>query len=680
MQKLTLKGLKINISTNDGIFGQCLLFQKGLNVIRAENTSGKTTIISSIMYALGVEAVLSAKQGNTVLKSVLKEKIDFENKTYNVLESYVLLEIENEKKEIITIKRQIIGTQNSNLISVYFGSLIANENNQFKKEDFFLNQDGAAQRDKGFHKFLEKFMDIKLPFVPKYNDDKQIPLYIQTLVPLMFIEQVRGWSGIQATIPKIYGIEAVSNLTFEYLLNLDVMQNRLNRKEIKKELDKNKIEWNKISDYMESIAKEHNCYIENFPSITVELKKEDYPSLIFDFESKKVTSYQFLSLLRNKLEKCNLNTTLKIESKELQNKIDLLNKEIIILNGKLRENTIELMNEKNDLKKYEVQISELWKSIKNYKDIRTIVKLGSDEKISFAEHKCPTCKSILEDSLQKENFEPMDLETNIKFLESQVDAIDILIKSSNNRISKLTQLENEIKQIIKEKRDLLSSFTKDANYSSVISEGTIREKINLENEIRKLEYLNEILESSIENLILITSLYKENKEKLEDLPQNDFSDKDIEKINKFGEQFLELLKSYGYSSIAKIYEIQITKNNYQPFLDGFDLTLESSASDNIRIIWAYSVALLYMTHWYKTNHFGFLIFDEPEQQRMKDTSSEQLYKTLSSVKISNMQSIIATSEDEKLLLEKIKGIKCNVLELSNKAIVPKNKWLYNNRE
>lgn len=676
MQKLTLKGLKINISTNDGIFGQCLLFQKGLNVIRAENTSGKTTIISSIIYALGIEAVLSAKQGNTVLKSVLKDKIDFENKTYNVLESYVLLEIENEKKEIITIKRQIIGSQNSNLVSVYFGGLITDENNQFKKEDFFLNQDGAAQRDKGFHRFLEKFMDIKLPFVPKYNDDKQIPLYIQTLIPLMFIEQVRGWSGIQATIPKIYGIEAVSNLTFEYLLNLDVMQNRLNRKEIKKELDKNKIEWNKVSEYMESIAKEHNCYLENFPSITVELKKEDYPNFVFDLESKKISSYQFLSLQREKLEKYNLNTTLKIENKELQNKIDLLNKEIIILNGKLRENTIELMNEKNDLKKYEVQIIELGKSIKNYKDIRTIVKLGSDEKISLAEHKCPTCKNTLEDSLQKENFEPMDLETNIKFLESQIDAIDILIKSSNHRINKLNKLENEIKEVIKEKRDLLSSFTKDANYSSAISEGTIREKINLENEIKKLEYLNEIYENCIQDLISITSLYKENKEKLEDLPQNDFSDKDIEKINKFGEQFLELLKSYGYSSVTKIHEIQITKNNYQPFLDGFDLTLESSASDNIRIIWAYSVALLYMTHWYKTNHFGFLIFDEPEQQRMKEASSEQLYKTLASVKISNMQSIVATSEDSVLLNQKVNSLKANILELGNKAIVPIEKWLY----
>lgn len=114
---------------------------------------------------------------------------------------------------------------------------------------------------------------------------------------------------------------------------------------------------------------------------------------------------------------------------------------------------------------------------------------------------------------------------------------------------------------------------------------------------------------------------------------------------------MQLLKSYGYSS-TKIYDIRITHNNYQPFIDGFDLTLESSASDNVRIIWAYSVALLYMTHWHHTNHFGFLIFDEPEQQRMKEASSEQLYKSLSSVKIANMQSIIATSEDQKLLHEK----------------------------
>ena len=83
-----------------------------------------------------------------------------------------------------------------------------------------------------------------------------------------------------------------------------------------------------------------------------------------------------------------------------------------------------------------------------------------------------------------------------------------------------------------------------------------------------------------------------------------------------------------------------------------------------------------MTHWYKTNHFGFLIFDEPEQQRMKEASSEQLYKTLASVKISNMQSIVATSEDSVLLNQKVNSLKANILELGNKAIVPIEKWLY----
>ncbi|MAD42368.1 MAG: hypothetical protein CL623_08260 [Arcobacter sp.] len=674
MQKLTLKGLKISVLTNDGEFGQCLTFEKGLNIIRAENTSGKTTIISSIIYALGFEAILSSKQGSTVLKSVLKDKVSFEGKYYNVLESYVLLELENEENEVITVKRSILGNQNNNLVSIYFGALITNYLNTYRKEDFFLNQDGAAQRDKGFHKFLEKFMKIELPFVPKYNDEKQIPLYMQTLVPLMFIEQVRGWSGIQSTIPKVYGIEAVNNLTFEYLLNLDVMKNRLKRKEIKSEIDKNKTAWNKVKESMEIISQEYNFSVDNFPVITIDLKKEDFPKFVFNYQDKEVLLSNLKPLIRDELEICIKKQQSNSVDEQLQKKVDLLNNEIIILNGKLRENTMELINEKNDLKKNKLQISDLNKTIKNYKDIKTVVKLGSDEKISFAENKCPTCKTELDDSLQRDVFEPMDLESNIQYLTLQIDAIDILTKSTTNRITKLDKIESEIKDLIKEKRNILQSYTKDLNTNSPLSEGIIREKINLENRIQDLERVNDEYDDLTQKLLDISSLYKDNKEDLDDLPKNDFSDKDIEKINKFAELFSDLLKIYGYSS-TETFNIQITKNNYQPFLDGFDLTLESSASDNIRIIWAYSVALLYMTHWFETNHFGFLIFDEPQQQRMKEISSEQLYKSLNSVKVSNMQSIIATSEDKELLAGKIKDLKCNVLELNNRAIVPKDLWV-----
>ena len=52
MQKLTLKSLKISISTKEGEFGQCLKFNKGLNIIRAENTSGKMVTIKPLAAPL----------------------------------------------------------------------------------------------------------------------------------------------------------------------------------------------------------------------------------------------------------------------------------------------------------------------------------------------------------------------------------------------------------------------------------------------------------------------------------------------------------------------------------------------------------------------------------------------------------------------------------------------------
>jgi len=42
MSKLYIRALKIEIDTNNGKFGQCIKFERGLNFIKAENTSGKS--------------------------------------------------------------------------------------------------------------------------------------------------------------------------------------------------------------------------------------------------------------------------------------------------------------------------------------------------------------------------------------------------------------------------------------------------------------------------------------------------------------------------------------------------------------------------------------------------------------------------------------------------------------
>ncbi|WP_445277814.1 ATP-binding protein, partial [Streptomyces sp. DSM 41033] len=51
---LKLIAVRLRVETaNGGQFGHTFTFQDGLNVIRGDNTSGKSTTLQAIIYALG---------------------------------------------------------------------------------------------------------------------------------------------------------------------------------------------------------------------------------------------------------------------------------------------------------------------------------------------------------------------------------------------------------------------------------------------------------------------------------------------------------------------------------------------------------------------------------------------------------------------------------------------------
>ena len=676
MSKLYIRALKIDIDTNNGKFGQCIKFERGLNFIKAENTSGKSTLTNAIIYALGAEAILSTKKGNASLKPVLKDKLKYHQYHYNVIESYVFLELENEKKEPITIKRVIKGNQDTDLITIYYGHLITNSqmNEKIKKEDFFVNLSGSAQREKGFHTFLEKYLDIELPLVSTFKG-KNVPLYFQTLLPLLFIEQTRGWSEIQATIPRRFGIENINNITFEFLLKLDILENKQRKKNIEKKIEQNKKEWKKVEEHIELIIEGTALYIKDFPNITIDLKKDDYPKLLVILNEKEKSINEYLVQLREKLnllKKSDINIT-----PNLNLKIKALEEKIIILNGSLQKNVLNIIREKNNINNYKLKIKDLIRDIENDKDTKTLLRLGGTLNIKVVEQVCPTCKTRLEDSLIEDIYQPMDLDTNIHYLKSQLDAFEILLNSTRHKIEKLEIQEVELRESIQHERELLKSLKKDVVSNGNISETTIREKIYLENLIKKMNIIKEVFDDNIEELINISEIYSENMGKLSEFKKSLFSENDVKKLSKFNDIFQKLLDIYGFQS-KNPSEVIISFDNYtyKPYVDGFDITLDSSASDHIRVIWAYSVALLYLTHKFDTNHFGFLLFDEPRQQSMKYASSKELYKTLSQVSVNSKQSIVATSEDDKLFFENTQGIECNILEFKGKTIVPESEWLY----
>ena len=68
-------------------------FNSGLNIIRGNNTSGKSSLFQAIVYALGFEELIGGRFEKT-MQSVLKDQVEYpKNSFHSVLQSFILLEI-----------------------------------------------------------------------------------------------------------------------------------------------------------------------------------------------------------------------------------------------------------------------------------------------------------------------------------------------------------------------------------------------------------------------------------------------------------------------------------------------------------------------------------------------------------------------------------------------------------
>jgi len=56
---LRLRHLRLRASTSAGLYGADIPFGPGLTVIWADNTKGKSTCMQGMLYALGLERMLS---------------------------------------------------------------------------------------------------------------------------------------------------------------------------------------------------------------------------------------------------------------------------------------------------------------------------------------------------------------------------------------------------------------------------------------------------------------------------------------------------------------------------------------------------------------------------------------------------------------------------------------------
>jgi hypothetical protein len=233
---LRIKHLRLRVATRKTIYGCDIPFTNGLNVLHAGNTSGKSTCMQSIIYALGLERCLGP-QLDVPLPYAMRERIhQHPDAPYEpVLNSYVELEIENAANHALTIHRDVVGGKDRRLIQSWNAPRLTTPNIGGSQRDFFVHDPGAAQREDGFHAYLANFLGWELPQVPRF-DGSESPLYLEAIFPMLFVEQKRGWSTIQGPFPTFLRIQDVARRVMEFLLDLEAGKIRRERAELRRAL------------------------------------------------------------------------------------------------------------------------------------------------------------------------------------------------------------------------------------------------------------------------------------------------------------------------------------------------------------------------------------------------------------------------------------------------------------
>lgn len=675
--RLRLRALEIRVITELGPYGIRLLFQEGLVVLRGENSSGKSTCLAAILYALGLEGLFIRSQ-DSPFPEAMTQRLKAGDRWVPVVESSVMLEFSGPDGQVITARRSVTGDNDARqLITVLAGAAITGTNaGSLERRDYFVRVPGAAQSESGFHFYLAKLLALELPLVPRF-DGVPVPLYLESLFPFVFVDQLRGWTGLTTRMPTHFRIVDLWTSAIEFLLALDIQTNALRLHELQVEAEALKDQWRTNLADLHANARGLGFVVQSLSAEPVaDWPPMPPPRLSVTEGDGWLTITQALESRRARLAELEQQEIPRIEqvAGELRDAVYQAEMEFSRIDDEQLHLAEEVQLDISQIEALDIRIQALREDRRKYKDEQRLRQRGAPGNLSLIRDSCPTCKQPLKDVLlpQQAAGEPMTLEDNLRFIEGQLglfndirrEAETVLI-AKQQRILALRQKSSDQAAVLRDRKRTLRG---DAEAPSIAA---VRERLLEEDRIGRLEELSARFEESLNEFAAVADRWRVNQGKLQTALQASLSIADRQKIEALQKSVVEQLRQYGFKSFEPE-QIRISDETYRPNRDGADLpsAVLMSASDAVRLIWAYLVALWELSRSTNTNHPGVLVFDEPQQQHMKEISFEALLKRLAPCREAGQQAIIATSEGLESLGRMLDGVPSQVIELPDRALQP----------
>lgn len=433
--EISIEARANNDQNNIQHFGRVLDFSSGLNLVVGDNTSGKTTLVECLFYALGMEALIEGKQGNVTLDKAVKKQFlyteqDGNQCEWSVKESFVRIQLSNTNEKTITIKRKIVSADNRlDIMYVWESPIMTDMEHEDCREYYIHKRDDHNQDHKeGFYALLAEFADLPIVHVPARNTDKTT-LYMQTLFTITYIEQKRGWSDFFANI-RSYNIVNPKQKVVEYIMDYktnDELVDSIKLKAKRKELESF---WETKVTALKNYLAYNGLYTDN---LQIEIKKQDVLldelRLVVRNESIEISTY--VERLKQRIE--------ELENKQKFSQSGNGNEHYLAVIRKYEQHVddykkycIEIVTEADKLDNIREQLKYIDNEVKRYDSLCRVNNIITTLDVKI----CPTCHQHL----------PSDMTTQSALTSSQIqDSKNMLMMQRSFLMPMMKRLEKALK-------------------------------------------------------------------------------------------------------------------------------------------------------------------------------------------------------------------------------------------
>lgn len=658
---LRFRHLRMRAVTAEGTYGADVPFGSGLTVLWADNTKGKSTCMQGMLYVLGLEKMLSPRREVPLPHAMTSYLNTDDQRRLDVLESWISLEIENSAGQVITVHRAAKASTDPRLITVDFGAALTQDATELRRKDFFVFDGGAAQREDGFHYFLEGFLKWELPLVRRY-EGPEAKLYLETVFPLFWVEQKFGWSAIPAAIPTYMRIREVHKRAVEFILDLDVYRLEIQRERLAEKFLANGKDWSSAREELDRFTLRSGgrvVALSEKPVANPDALASGYIEILVGTHRLPLTELAS----RNRAIAAKL-AAAAVPAVEEQSgavaeklvatsaRVDELNSQKIALHSKRQLKA-------SDIRSLQRRIATLSEDLQKNLDVQKLQRY-SGRVATLTPDRCPTCEQALVDTLLSQDAlsAVMPIAENIEYIRSQKTMFEsILGRETADDLDKseiLSAIDKELSFLHAQIRSLRAELVAPGSSPSAVA---IEERLVAEAKVRELDGIQAVFDDVVERLIELQKSYLLLLDEQTKMTKDKLSKEDRLKLKGLTGLLQDQTAEFGFSTFSPA-DLSVSEDTYRPEKEGYEIGFETSASDAIRLKWAYQLSLLELAKLHQTNHPGLLIFDEPRQQSSSKLSFANLLRRAASSKARNQQVIFSTSEDPEMLSSITKAIDC----------------------